>query len=460
MKQTAPHSWTSGALAAATVTAVAALVLAMVAVARTEGDGTASLSGIANAASSGGAATLTASLSEFAINPDHLEAPAGAISIDVTNDGAIPHTLALRDADAVTPLLDGGGQATLDLGTLVAGTYELYCNVPGHADAGMKATLTVTEGGAASPHGGSGSTMVDYAAMDKAMAESIAKFPAETAGRGAQVLKPKILDDGTKQFDLTAEITDWEVEPGRTVQAWTYNGQVPGPTIRLEVGDKAKFVIHNKLPMGTDVHWHGVRAPNDQDGVAPVTQKLIAPGETFAYEFTVTETAVGMYHAHHHAQLQVINGMLGTILVGRVPLPEGRTISGVRLPDTIELADEQPMVLNDAGEIGYSLNGKSFPATAPFVLKSGQYLLVHYLNEGLQIHPMHLHGFRQLVIARDGIPLDQPYYADTIGVAPGERYSVLIQADQTGTWVWHCHILNHVEREEGMFGMVTALVVQ
>ena len=76
------------------------------------------------------------------------------------------------------------------------------------------------------------------------------------------------------------------------------------------------------------------------------------------------------------------------------------------------------------------------------------------------MHPMHMHGFRQLVVAKDGIPLDQPYWVDTLNVAPGERYSVLFQADRVGTWVWHCHILNHVEREDGMFGMVTAVVVQ
>lgn len=68
--------------------------------------------------------------------------------------------------------------------------------------------------------------------------------------------------------------------------------------------------------------------------------------------------------------------------------------------------------------------------------------------------------FAELVFAKDGIPLDHPYWADTVNVAPGERYSVLVHADRVGTWVWHCHILNHVESEQGMFGMVTALVVE
>ena len=106
-----------------------------------------------------------------------------------------------------------------------------------------------------------------------------------------------------------------------------------------------------------------------------------------------------------------------------------------------------------------ALGAVSFPGTAGYEFNTGDWVAMHYYNEGLQIHPMRLHQFPQLVYAKDGIPLDQPYWADTVNVAPGERYSVLFQAARPGVWVWHCHILNHAEREDGMFGMVTALVV-
>ena len=156
----------------------------------------------------------------------------------------------------------------------------------------------------------------------------------------------------------------------------------------------------------------------------------------------------------------VVNGMFGTIRIGENPIPYGSTISGVRIPDEIDLALDVPMVLNDAGTIGLSLNGKSFPATEPLVLQEGDWVSITYFNEGVQVHPMHLHRFPQLVYAKDGIPLDDPYWVDTLNVAPGERFTVLFRADDAGTWVWHCHILPHVERESGMFGMVAALVVQ
>jgi len=100
------------------------------------------------------------------------------------------------------------------------------------------------------------------------------------------------------------------------------------------------------------------------------------------------------------------------------------------------------------------------PATAPIKVKQGDWVALTYYNEGQQIHPMHLHEFPQLVTARDGIPLDSPYWVDTLTVAPGERYTVMFHADVKGTWVFHCHILNHAERETGMFGMVTAVIVE
>ena len=151
--------------------------------------------------------------------------------------------------------------------------------------------------------------------------------------------------------------------------------------------------------------------------------------------------------------------MFGTIFVGEMPLPAGDTVSGIEIPADLEIAQDFPMVLNDAGVIGLSLDGKSFPATAKIDATVGDWLQVHYYNEGLQVHPMHLHGFEQIVIAKDGEPLDHPYAADTVLVAPGERYTVIFNTNAPGAWVWHCHILNHVESSEGMFGMVTAIVV-
>jgi manganese oxidase len=408
---------------------------------------------------SGGAPgeTVAVSLADFSIG----DASVGAGgALHVTNNGAAAHNLVIGGTDAATANLAAGASEHLPLDGIEPGSYTMYCSIPGHREAGMEAALTVTARGAAVGNGDTHGDM-DYAAMTAAMLSTMAKFPAKTEGVGNTVLEPsKVLSDGTKVFDLVAKITDWERAPGDVVQAWTYNGVVPAPSIHLELGDKAQFRLRNELPIGTDLHLHGLKVDNKFDGVAPITQKLIEPGQTFTYEYTANELAVAMYHPHFHSQIGLPNGMFGTVFVGQVPIPRGRTIGGEVVPDDVKIAQEFPMVLNDSGVIGYSLNGKSFPATAPIVAGRGDWVLFHYFNEGTQIHPMHLHQFDQIVIAKDGYQLDYPFVADTLNVAPGERYSVLVQLDKPGTWVWHCHILPHVEGEDGMFGMVTAVVVK
>ena len=418
--------------------------------------GTSSVSGT----SSGGSATAATMvhLSEFTIDPASVSVPAGS-SIQVMNTGTMQHNLAVQGQNLATAMIQPGATATLALTGLAPGSYTLYCQVPGHIDAGMKAQLTVTAAGTA-PSSSSSSGVTAAAAsppssassadMDATMAVSTKAFPAKTAGLGGQDLAPKVLPDGTKQFDLTAKVVKWEVSPGHLVDAWTYNGTVPGPTMHVNPGDKVQIILHNELPESTVIHWHGIQVPNAMDGVPYITQDPIKPGQTFIYSWTAQSTpAVGMYHSHFDAAKQVPNGLAGAFLIGTEPLPAGATVS-----------QQQIMMLNDTGTLGLTINGKSFPATAPIVAKLGQWVEVQYLNEGVMAHPMHLHGLTQLVIAKDGFPLAQPEQDDTVLVAPGERYTVLVHADQLGTWAWHCHILTHAENDSGMFGMVTALVVQ
>ena len=386
-------------------------------------------------------------LSEFAITPKMVMVNKGG-ALKVTNNGAAQHTLSVEGTDLVTPTLDPKGVAGLSLASLALGDYKLSCTIPGHKAAGMTADLMVmADGATAAAASGTGPTNAD--AMDAMMAVRTKAFPAKTAGLGGQLLPPKVLADGTKEFDLTTKIVDWEIEPGKTVKAWTYNGVVPGPTLKADIGDKVKVVLKNELPESTSIHFHGIKTPNDMDGVPDITQAPVKPGATFTYQFTAQGPAVGMYHSHQDAVTQVPNGLAGAFLIGEEPVPQGVTVS-----------QELPMMLNDSGTIGLSLNGKSFPATAPVVAKLGDYVMVHYLNEGVMAHPMHLHALVQRVIAKDGIPLAQAYDADTILVGPGERYTVLVHADTAGVWAWHCHILPHAESDQGMFGMVTAMIVK
>lgn len=397
-------------------------------------------------ASGGTPAQAAVTLSEFSIEPKTITVGAGG-SLRVANRGSIEHDLAVDGHDLKTPLLKPGESATLDLGDLPAGSYSVRCTVPGHADAGMTGTLAVGAGGAeqAAPSG------LTPQEIDRLTKKSIDDFlaGAKTEGKGGQLMEPTILPDGTKEYRLTASEFDWEISPGKKVKAWGYNGVVPGPLIRLNSGDKFRLILTNQLEESTSIHFHGLMTPNSMDGVPDLTQKPVKKGDTFTYEFVAKGPAVGLYHAHHDSQKQVPMGLLGPIVIDDLPVP-----AGVRVSQRI------PMVLNDAGNIGYSLNGKSFPATDPIVLERNEWVQIDYMNEGLQIHPMHTHGFPQLIIARDGFPVPQPYYEDTVLVAPGQRISVLVQGTEPGAWLLHCHVLTHAESERGYFGMATAMVVK
>ena len=406
-----------------------------------------------------GGAGSKVTLTEFKIDPAMVSTPTGG-SIAVTNGGAVAHNLAVQGTNLKTAMLKPGESAVLDVSSLKTGDYTLLCQVSGHESAGMKAMLMIGSGGSSASGSTSDAalTAADTAnnvMMKKQIVDYVnqLKVGMNTKGVGNQPLAPTVLPDGTKEFDLTAKIVDWQVEPGKTVKAWTYNGTVPGPMIKVATGDKVRIVLKNDLPQSTALHMHGIELPNAMDGVPFITQDPIEPGKSFTYDFVAQGPEVGMYHSHDYAVSQVPDGMAGALIVGDEPIPSGYA------PVTQEL----PMMLNDSGVIGFSLNGKSFPATAPIVANAGDTVEIHYMNEGQQIHPMHLHGIRQLVIAKDGNPLPAPYLADTVSVAPGERYTVLVKptAAEKGVWAFHCHILSHAEKDDGMmFGMVTAFIVQ
>ena len=430
-------------------------------------------------ASAGLPAVAEVSLAEFSITPKTVTANEGLVQLKVTNKGTMAHNLSVPDLSKKTIDLGAGATATLDLGDVKAGTYKILCEVAGHADSGMTGSLVIGSGDMSGmtgmDHSASGSTdstatTMNSAKMEKEMTAGVTsfldyakKYGAGKIKKGNELLAPKVLPDGTKQFHLTAAITDWEVSPGKVVKAWTYNGTVPGPKLQVDPGDKVEVVLKNDLPISTDIHMHGLDVPFEEDGVAPITQDYVEPGATYTYRFTAdSHPKLGMYHAHMHGQVAIVNGLFAIFEIGHVALPVGQTVSDEAIPADLDPATIKviPMVLNDAGVIGLSLNGKAFPETEPIVAKKGEWMRLDFFNEGLQVHPMHLHRQGQIVIAKDGYPLASPYRVDTLLIAPGERYSVLIHAEDVGTWAFHCHIVSHAENDSGLYGMVTAMIVQ
>ena len=273
--------------------------------------------------------------------------------------------------------------------------------------------------------------------------------------QGNQPLDPVSVDpDGTKNFEMTVDEIEWPIDAvNPPVKGLGYNKMWPGPTLRVTEGDKVRIKFTNNLPEPTGVHFHGIDfADFRMDGVPFVNQLPFATGESFSYEFTATPSGSHMYHSHHNATDQVGRGLLGAFIVE--PKDPKETYA-----KKYGVSQEVVFIHNDALG-GFTINGHGFPATTPIVAKQGEKVLIRFMNEGTMMHPWHTHGFRMSIVARDGAPLGgAAFKCDTLGVNPGERWDAIIDCDRTGVWAFHCHILPHVEGPDGMFGMVTALVV-
>jgi FtsP/CotA-like multicopper oxidase with cupredoxin domain len=294
---------------------------------------------------------------------------------------------------------------------------------------------------------------VDHDAHAKAVVERFLGGEAATLPAGNQPIEPR-LDGDVKVFELTIDEIQHHIDALLpAVAALGYNGTWPGPRITVVEGDKIRAVFKNNLKESTGVHFHGQRLPNAMDGVPHVTQEPIQPGDSFTYEFTARTPGSHMYHSHHNATDQVGRGLLGAFIV--------EPKDPAKRYDKLYGATQDIVWISNDTLGGFTINGRGFPATAPIVAKLGETVVVRFMNEGTMMHPWHLHGVPMRVVARDGYPLGAAAFTcDTLGVNPGERWDVVIELDEPGAWAFHCHILPHAEGMDGMFGMVTAIVVQ
>jgi FtsP/CotA-like multicopper oxidase with cupredoxin domain len=181
------------------------------------------------------------------------------------------------------------------------------------------------------------------AEIDKHHEEGIKMFPARTEGKGNQPLKHEMEGD-TKVFNLSVSKIQWEVSPGKKVDAMAYNGQVPGPIVQVTEGDKVKVIVKNEMDESTAVHWHGLYIHNKHDGVPFITQPPVKPGETFTYEWVAKNPGSHMYHSHHNAVAQVTGGLLGALIINPKD-PEEKNKYGE--------SNDVVMIVND-GLLGYT----------------------------------------------------------------------------------------------------------
>jgi FtsP/CotA-like multicopper oxidase with cupredoxin domain len=134
--------------------------------------------------------------------------------------------------------------------------------------------------------------------------------------REAMDLNP---DPGIVEIRLEARVAKTRISAEKEVEAWTYDGGLPGPLIRIRVGSRLMVHFTNNLPKSTTVHWHGVRVPIGMDGVPGISQPDVQPGASFTYDFVVPDAGLFWYHPHVSSALQVGNGLRSSSKILRSP---------------------------------------------------------------------------------------------------------------------------------------------
>jgi FtsP/CotA-like multicopper oxidase with cupredoxin domain len=386
-----------------------------------------------------------------------------------TVEGAIERAISRRGLLKVGAVT-GGGLIAAAVAACTPATAVRWNYGPTAVPAGAAATATTAPSASAAPSSSaapshdmsasaapspdaSAASLADHDANAKAVVDRFLGGEAATLPAGNQPLEPH-LDGDVKVFELTIDEIEHQIDALKEpIAALGFNGTWPGPRISVAEGDKVRAIFKNNLNESTGIHFHGQRLPNAMDGVPHITQEPILPGESFTYEFTARAVGSHMYHSHHNATDQVGRGLLGAFIV--------EPKDAAQRYDQVYGASQDIVWISNDVLGGFTINGRGFPATAPIVATLGDTIVIRFMNEGQMMHPWHVHGMPMRVVARDGYPLGSAAFTcDTLGVNPGERWDVVIECDEPGAWAFHCHILPHAEGMDGMYGMVTALVVQ
>jgi FtsP/CotA-like multicopper oxidase with cupredoxin domain len=243
-------------------------------------------------------------------------------------------------------------------------------------------------------------------------------------GGGTLLPRPGAAQDrAVREIHLEARELNWELAPGKVMQAMAYNGRIPGPELRLREGERVRIVLKNALAEPTTIHWHGVDVPAPMDGVPEISQKPVQPGQTFVYEFEARPAGTRWYHSHVQEHRQLDLGLYAPLIIEPArpdPFPFDRehtlvfddwaTGTGRPLPSTREgtaggrgtMGGMMGMMGGGRGRVEgmmgrggmggmmgssqtpaydtMTINGKAYPATTPITVRQGERLRLRLIN--------------------------------------------------------------------------------
>jgi len=236
---------------------------------------------------------------------------------------------------------------------------------------------------------------------------------------------------GAADYRIELRQGTWELKPGLATTVWSYGATVPGTPIITNVGERVKIEIVNNLAEATNVHWHGLVVPNDQDGPS-IT---IEPGASHRYDFVAEAAGTYWYHPHSRPVLpQLDRGLYGAFIV-RAPEDAGYSGDHVYVLDDWYLDARgrriegiAPGAMERIGNVD-TVNGKTESAIGALEMRKGELHKLRFINASTAaVHTLRVRGHRFRVTHTDGHPLGEAYETDTIILAPGERIDAEIAA--------------------------------
>jgi FtsP/CotA-like multicopper oxidase with cupredoxin domain len=214
-----------------------------------------------------------------------------------------------------------------------------------------------------------------------------------------------------ERFTLVAKEASIRLPSGRTVDALTFNGQVPGPELRVRRGELVEVTLVNKdVASGVTIHWHGVDVPNAEDGVAGVTQNAVLPGQRYTYRFRTDQEGTFWYHTHQISSKEVRRGLYGAFVIepARRPTPRGHDWT------VVSHTFGSTLVLNAS-------DGVEWRAVGP-----GEHVRLRLVNSDSTPRSFTLSGAPFRVVALDGTDVNQPSLlaSETVEIAAGGRTDI------------------------------------
>ena len=274
--------------------------------------------------------------------------------------------------------------------------------------------------------------------------------PSGRSGKGGDplALVPAVdLDpaDGSVEIELVAEVASKEYLDGKEAVVWGYRDAgregaevtVPGPLIEAQQGDLVTVHFRNDLPETTTVHWHGIRLPASMDGTN-MTQTPIGLGASFDYSFVVGDPGSFWYHPHMRADAQIENGLYAPLVVHGGVEPDVEAdryfvLDEVKLEADGTLTEDWTSLDYMVGKQGNVLlvNGVNSDR-ARLTVKDGARERWRFVNAANgRFFNLSLPGHDFLVIGWDGGVINEPYTAATLLIAPGERYEVIVELEES-----------------------------